>query len=586
LKPGTQFFEIKNSKMLEIEKFRYIKIIVNETYGGSRTYINQIFFFDDLSGNTSTMYSIKATQVSRKAARSESHSQVSILANIDDEEEEVTKIRFEPEPPIERKHFKREETEGDEDENTISKVSKSKSKSKSQSKNNKYSKNKYNSAKEQHNDNNDNDDESDNTANDMEYDPHTHLDDKKLKQIENILKKKIKEKITKNKKNLSKNFSEILAKNSPVNDDEEDNSNEEMEEIIPKSKKKPPINNRPIGKKEEYISPVRHYTPPGSEDSPPVPVKNKKITNFKPVTIPIDNEYKKLEGQLKEMEDHLKSMDVELKYDSKLYGGLGHSKSFSFIKGETSSNPFINNKSPIRQNKNYNYNDNHRGKKTNDLANYLFEDNKGNKGNYNDNYNNSDNDYDNVQFNNQTNNFKGGLGLSSYPHQTDMNEVRILKIEDKLNHFEKELNDMKHHFEKLILSIDKLVEGGGGSFNYLGGGGNNYKNFQNDEISPVNLILNECHKMINERMSQVASKGAFCNNCNCTNPKNTKNNNYTKKSSIQNSIDGNDMYGGYNNMNDDGYNNANTNVNIGSGNNNNNNNINNSFEFENSNINF
>ena len=50
LKPGTQFFTIEQNLYKKVKKINYIKVIIKETYGDSgesRTYINQIFFFDE-----------------------------------------------------------------------------------------------------------------------------------------------------------------------------------------------------------------------------------------------------------------------------------------------------------------------------------------------------------------------------------------------------------------------------------------------------------------------------------------------------------------------------------------------------------
>jgi hypothetical protein len=85
LKPGTQFFEIRNSKLLEHQKFRYFKIIIRETYGGNRTYINQIYLFEDLSNapqmNSSTNESCKFTEKVRSKSES--------FYNVDSMEESI-----------------------------------------------------------------------------------------------------------------------------------------------------------------------------------------------------------------------------------------------------------------------------------------------------------------------------------------------------------------------------------------------------------------------------------------------------------------------------------------------------------------
>ncbi len=49
LRPGTHFFKIENKNYKSNNKVNFIKIIVTQTYGGIKTYINQIFLLDSLS---------------------------------------------------------------------------------------------------------------------------------------------------------------------------------------------------------------------------------------------------------------------------------------------------------------------------------------------------------------------------------------------------------------------------------------------------------------------------------------------------------------------------------------------------------
>ena len=47
LKPGVQIFKLDHEKVAELcDKVKYIKIVIQSTFGGVRTYLNQIFFFD------------------------------------------------------------------------------------------------------------------------------------------------------------------------------------------------------------------------------------------------------------------------------------------------------------------------------------------------------------------------------------------------------------------------------------------------------------------------------------------------------------------------------------------------------------
>ena len=47
MKPGKQFFTIDKNGYKNVKKVNYIRIIIKETFGESRTYLNQIFFFDE-----------------------------------------------------------------------------------------------------------------------------------------------------------------------------------------------------------------------------------------------------------------------------------------------------------------------------------------------------------------------------------------------------------------------------------------------------------------------------------------------------------------------------------------------------------
>ena len=49
LRPGTHFFKIENKNYKSNDKVNFIKIIVTQTYGGIKTYINQIFLLESLS---------------------------------------------------------------------------------------------------------------------------------------------------------------------------------------------------------------------------------------------------------------------------------------------------------------------------------------------------------------------------------------------------------------------------------------------------------------------------------------------------------------------------------------------------------
>jgi len=48
MSPSPQFFQIDNITIKKnIKKIKFLKLIIKETFGGNRTYINQIFLYDD-----------------------------------------------------------------------------------------------------------------------------------------------------------------------------------------------------------------------------------------------------------------------------------------------------------------------------------------------------------------------------------------------------------------------------------------------------------------------------------------------------------------------------------------------------------
>ena len=48
-KIGSQFFNFKSP--VDAKKNKYMKIMIKETFGGTKTYLNQVFLFDDIVEN-------------------------------------------------------------------------------------------------------------------------------------------------------------------------------------------------------------------------------------------------------------------------------------------------------------------------------------------------------------------------------------------------------------------------------------------------------------------------------------------------------------------------------------------------------
>lgn len=463
LKPGTQLFEIKNNKLLDYQKYRYAKFIFKESYAGARIYVNNVYMFEELSGlsNTSTM----GTQYSDNKKRVDKSESQSLFINpVENNKEEIA-----------------EKDINEIQENIL---------------------------------NNDNliKEKDDNKESEESYDPKKFITNKKLKKIENILKNKIKSQI-KNNKDGESNVYDAKEVNNYISYENHNDQKEDQQEETPEETPRRFINKSNYEKKNKFYNgsnsrgekEIINISNSNNNSNDHLPRKNSTLSNNNKINIKhlnyscvVDNEYKKLENQLKDMEDHLKSMDAEYKIDSYRSFGtgkgtclLGHSKSFSFLNNrESVNNPFIDYSKPFNYNKENNLNTSNPN--INILNNYLFD---------NDNNNNKFNNYDKDNIvNNRDNNII---------------ENKINKIEEKLINFEKDITELKTSISNLVDNINKLIDGGflsnnDGVNNYHGHKripsssssntrNNNYNTVDNNEI--VSLVLNECNKMINERLA-------------------------------------------------------------------------------------
>ena len=68
MKPGNQFFLLNNND--NIKKIKYLKIVIQETYGGNRTYLNQIFLFDDSVNFNNEYYNLPIPNRLKKSNKS------------------------------------------------------------------------------------------------------------------------------------------------------------------------------------------------------------------------------------------------------------------------------------------------------------------------------------------------------------------------------------------------------------------------------------------------------------------------------------------------------------------------------------
>lgn len=405
LKPGTQFFEIKNFKQLENRQYRYLKFLVKEAYGGNRTYVNQIYLFDDLSGmnNNSTSHTNKiSTQYSENRRNIQKSESESILNN---DKSKNDSILEEEEESV--RYFDQERSQLNNRLNDDLKF---------------YCKNRVD-----------------------------YLD-KDLEKKRNMFEEKIRNKTHKNKIYTNRN-------NYP---------NQDSEEFPVKLKKEDKINRKSENVTIQYNSKLdeEEYQKKSDEerlDSLDDDVKDEKNKIFSKRYSPEknkyfyqqfrknsnsdyanknhlsnkdylkNNEYKILENQIKDMEEHLNSMQADIHLQSFKTDKYNHSRSFSYLNPlqESKINPFLDfyNFKSLNKTSDKQYVSDVNIKQT--MSNeYTKEDYKNNK-----------------TLNN----------VNEADIKPDM-EKKIKNIENKISNFEKEITDLKQNFEMLMNNINRLIE--------------------------------------------------------------------------------------------------------------------------------
>jgi len=546
LRPGTQFFEIKNSKLLELQKYRYVKILVKETYGGNRTYLNCVYLFDELSGVSAVEY--EKTQFAEKD-------------KIDDKRK-----RGRSESPslfYDNKYTEEDENELQEEEILKAPIEMERSR---------YNKDVRNNTEMSQNTNNKNQI----SESDEEHFEKENLKNKKTKKFENYIKvfnninsKNIKSMTPENKLNYSKR----LGRKKYYND----NSDEESENVPNKSQIEEISNKSVFYSRENEDEFNKSKNPPRALSSNPIKrpsalisgqkistvAKNQNITiKEKENTKKENSEYKQLESQLKDMEEHLKSMEADQMIEeyrsrensvsnSKCMSFLNIAKDTGSISNLNTNNPFIQNKERILNTEllNSDYENLKKVECYSPISNTVSRTNPNiinNLDNLNsyiyatENEKNINNNIaDNMNINQNSENNQNNMNLNQSGIETKINN-----IETKLNKFEEELTDLEVSFNKLVDNINKLVEGNNFNNLYQGQLNNkfnsitsNYTNNNNgNNIQTINsntrhendlvqLILNECSKMINEKLYSNAQMNEMMYDNNLTNQDNLSYNN-------------------------------------------------------------
>ena len=479
--PKTQYFQIENLEKIQNKKIKFIKLIIKETFGGSRTYINQIFFYD--------------------------HSEINENYNNDNNETDDTfqlntNNDIEDNNNIDDKYLKK---------NTFD-----------NGRNYKKKKNNLNVKKSGRK-----------TEELDEYEK-----ERKLKKIEKILKTKI----LSNNINLenesiendytSKKINKDLFLN-PDEENEEDKISSHLNQYLSyansnfnsaknKNSEYNYMNNN--NRTENTFSPEItnssnfNYNNIPKRTMTPIPKGSKLLfrspdntisyintnpnVNYK-ISLNSDKEYKRLEAQLKEMEDRLKSLNTENNINNTNINNsnsknITHSKSFSFLPKEVNNNS-------IGSNRNNN---------TNNYINIQKEINSDN----NNNFINNDTLNLPVQSTNRNFNMNTNSNRQFMENLNNLNTNRIIptervnSIEQRMTNLENEIKGIKDQFTTLSKNIQLLV---------------NMKtdnNINTDQI--IQVVLKECVKVIENKFNEIQ----YQNNNQTTNNRlsneyNTNNNN-------------------------------------------------------------
>ena len=448
MSPKTQYFQIGNLENIKNKKIKFIKLIIKETFGGSRTYINQIFFYDEQSKiNNETEENFPTT----------TNNEIDDNNNIDE------------------KYFKQNTFEIEDGRNYFNKNMNRKSNRKT--------------------------DELDEEEK-----------ERKLKKIEKILKTKIlSNNINLENESLENDLTNRkINKNLLINPDEENeddkiysnlnqylshansNFNSAKNKNIEYNKNYINYNNRTentfspeITNSSNFNIPKRTMTPipKGSKllfkspDNTISYINTNPNTNYK-ISLNSDKEYKRLEAQLKEMEDRLKSLNTDNINNSNINNinnsnskNITHSKSFSFLPKEQNNS--------IRSNRNNNY------------INIQKEINENNN-----NFVNNDTLNLPVQSTNRNFNINANSNRQFIENLNNLNTNRILpservnSIEQRMSNLENEIKGIKDQFTTLSKNIQLLVNMK-----------SNNNNINTEQI--VQIVLKECIKLIENKFNEI-----------------------------------------------------------------------------------
>ena len=470
MSPKTQYFQIENLEKLKNKKIKFIKLIIKETFGGSRTYINQIFFYDDQS-------EINNNEI-------DDTFQLTINNEIDDNNNIDEKYLKKNNDNInyfnknnKKNRRKTEELDENEKERKLKKIEKI-LKTKILSNNI-------------------------NLENESIENEHTN---KKLNKDLFLNEENEEDKISSHFLSYgNSNFNS--AKNKSEEYNYMNNNNRTENTFSPEITNSSNFNYNNIPKRTMTPIPKGSKLLFRSPDNTISYINTNPNVNYK-ISLNSDKEYKRLEAQLKEMEDKLKSLNNEKNLINKSINNINnsnnnnsknitHSKSFSFLPKEQNNNSIGSNNN------------------TNNFINIQKEINTDNNNNIL--INNNDTLNLPVQSTNRNLNMNTNSNRQYIENLNNLNTNRILQterinvIEQRMINLENEIKGIKDQFTILSKNIQLLVNT------------KTNNNLNTEQI--IQIVLKECIKIIENKFNEIQHQNNQTTNNRLSNEYNTNNNN-------------------------------------------------------------
>ena len=465
--PSPQFFPIDNIiNKRNIKKIKYLKLIIKETFGGNRTYINQVFLFDDTIEIKSN-YSLNDNEEHLEESENE-EDEKKYIKNYNLSDKENIKKNIKKNSNLLNEKIKEKKLK------KIEKILKTKILSNNINLENESIENDYTSKK---------------INKDLFLNPDEENEEDKISSHLNQYLSY-----------ANSNFNSAKNKNSEYN--YMNNNNRTENTFSPEITNSSNFNYNNIPKRTMTPIPKGSKLLFRSPDNTISYINTNPNVNYK-ISLNSDKEYKRLEAQLKEMEDRLKSLNTENNINNTNINNsnsknITHSKSFSFLPKEQNNNSIGSNNN------------------INNFINIQKEINTDNNNNIL--INNNDTLNLPVQSTNRNFNMNTNSNRQFMENLNNLNTNRIIptervnSIEQRMTNLENEIKGIKDQFTTLSKNIQLLV---------------NMKtnnNINTDQI--IQVVLKECVKVIENKFNEIQ----YQNNNQTTNNRlsneyNTNNNN-------------------------------------------------------------